>query len=224
MSSTENIPFFTSYEFSNDESKIILATEVEPIFRRSRLGIYYLYDISSKSLKKISENKIQEPELSPDGSKVAYAFENNLYVMDLNSGQTQQITTDGVYGSVINGITDWVYEEEFAFVQAFEWNSDGTKIAFIRFDETNVPQFSMDVYGTELYPFQYEFKYPKAGEENAKVSLHMYDVKSGQISNVDLGEAYYIPRITMEEPSKLFKRTDHQSSSKSFNIARGQCQ
>lgn len=208
VSSSESIPFFTSYEFSDDESKIILATEVEPIFRRSRLGIYYLYDIGSKSLKKISDNKIQEPELSPDGSKVAYAFKNNLYVMDLNSGQTQQITTDGVYGSIINGITDWVYEEEFAFVQAFEWNSDGSKIAFIRFDETNVPQFSMDVYGTELYPFQYEFKYPKAGEENAKVSLHMYDVKSAQISNVDLGDAYYIPRIKwMNNPNYLSVQT-----------------
>ena len=208
VSSSESIPFFTSYEFSDDESKIILATEIEPIFRRSRLGIYYVYDIASKSLKKISENKIQEPELSPDGTKVAYAFGNNLYLMDLESGETTQMTTDGVYGSIINGITDWVYEEEFAFVQAFEWNSNGTKIAFIRFDETNVPQFSMDVYGTELYPFQYEFKYPKAGEENAKVSLHLYDVASGQISNVDLGEAYYIPRIQwMNNPDHLSVQT-----------------
>ena len=202
------IPFFSSYEFSDDESKIILATEVEPIFRRSSLGIYYVYDLKSKTIQKISENKIQEPELSPDGSKVAYGFDNNLYIMDLTLGNTKQITTDGVYGSIINGITDWVYEEEFAFVQAFEWNSDGTKIAFIRFDETNVPQFSMDVYGANLYPFQYEFKYPKAGEENAKVSLHIYDVASNQISDVDLGEAYYIPRIKwMNDPKALSVQT-----------------
>lgn len=208
VSSSPEIPFFSSYEFSDDESKIILATEVEPIFRRSRLGIYYVYDIASKSVKKISDNKIQEPELSPDGSKVVYAFENNLYLKDLESGQIKQMTTDGVYGSIINGITDWVYEEEFSFVQAFEWNADGTKIAFIRFDETNVPQFSMDVYGTELYPFQYEFKYPKAGEENAKVSLHLYDVGSGQISDVDLGGAYYIPRIKwMNNPNYLSVQT-----------------
>ncbi|MEM1257636.1 MAG: S9 family peptidase [Bacteroidota bacterium] len=208
VSSSAAIPFFSSYEFSDDESKIILATEIEPVFRRSRLGIYYVYDMGSKSIKKISENKIQEPELSPDGTKVAYAYDNNLYLMDLQSGETQQMTTDGVYGSVINGITDWVYEEEFAFVQAFEWNSDGTKIAFIRFDETNVPQFSMDVYGTELYPFPYEFKYPKAGEENAKVSLHVYDVTKGQISNVDLGDAYYIPRIKwMNNPNNLSVQT-----------------
>jgi len=208
VSSSEAIPFFSSYEFSTDESQVILATEVEPIFRRSRLGIYYVYDIANKSIKKISENKIQEPELSPDGSKVAYAFDNNIYILDLGSGDTQQITSDGVYGSIINGITDWVYEEEFAFVQAFEWNSDGTKIAFIRFDETNVPQFSMDVYGTDLYPFQYEFKYPKAGEENAAISLHMYDVATGETSNVDLGDPYYIPRIQwMNNPNYLSVQT-----------------
>ena len=208
VSSSDNVPYFTSYEFSNDESKVLLATEIEPIFRRSRLGIYYVYDMGSKSIKKISENKIQEPELSPDGSKVAYAFENNLYLMDLVSGETKQMTQDGVYGRIINGITDWVYEEEFAFVQAFEWNGNGTKIAFIRFDETNVPQFSMDVYGTDLYPSQYEFKYPKAGEENAKVSLHLYDIATGELSNIDLGDAYYIPRIQwMNDPDYLSVQT-----------------
>ena len=208
IASSEAIPFFSSYEFSDDESKIILATEVEPIFRRSNLGIYYVYDLTSKTLQKISDNKIQEPELSPDGSKVAFGFENNLHVLDLTSGMTKQITNDGAYGSIINGITDWVYEEEFAFVQAFEWNSDGTKIAFIRFDETQVPQFSMDVYGADLYPFQYEFKYPKAGEKNAEVTLHIYDVASNQVSNVDLGEAYYIPRIKwMNDSSALSVQT-----------------
>ena len=208
IKSSDEFPFFSSYEFSDDESQIILATEVEAIFRRSRIGIYYVYDIEKKSIKKISENKIQEPELSPDGSMVAYAFDNNLYVMDLASGETNQITTDGVYGSIINGITDWVYEEEFAFVQAFEWNSDGSKIAFIRFDETNVPQFSMDVYGTELYPFPYEFKYPKAGEENAQVSLHLYDLATNETNTVDLGDAYYIPRIQwMNNPNYLSVQT-----------------
>ena len=208
VSSSEAVPYFTSYEFSEDESKLILATEIEPVFRRSRLGIYYVYDIASKNIIKISENKIQEPELSSDGSKVAYAFDNNLYVLDLQSGQTKQITSDGQFGSIINGITDWVYEEEFAFVQAFEWNSDGSKIAFIRFDETNVPRFSMDVYGTDLYPYQYEFKYPKAGEQNATVSLHMYDLASGEISNIDLGDAYYIPRIQwMNHPNYLSVQT-----------------
>ena len=202
------VPNFSSYEFSHDESQIILATQLEPIFRHSRLGIYYVYDVASKEVVQISEHKIQEPELSPDGSKVAYAYDNNLYLFDIATKKATQLTTDGVYGSIINGITDWVYEEEFAFVQAFEWNSDGTKIAFLRFDETNVPQFSMDVYGQELYPYQYEFKYPKAGEENAKVSLHMLDVASGEISTIGLDGAYYIPRIKwMNNPNYLSVQT-----------------
>ena len=221
VESGSNIPNFTSYEFSADESKIILATEVEPIFRRSRLGIYYVYDVASKSVTQISDNKIQEPELSSDGSKVAYVLDNNLYVFDVASKSTQQITQDGSYGTIINGVTDWVYEEEFAFVKAFAWNSDGSKIAFLRFDETNVPHFSMDVYGEMLYPFQYEFKYPKAGEENAKVTLHMYDVASGGTSDVNLGNPYYIPRIKwMNNPQFLSVQTinRHQDHLKLLSV------
>ena len=208
VSSSVDIPPFSSYAFSADESKLILATEVEPVFRRSRLGIYYVYDIATKSLTKIAEQKIQEPELSPEGSKVAYVHDNNIYVKDLKTNATKQITTDGKKGSIINGVTDWVYEEEFAFVQAYEWNSNGTKIAFLRFDETNVPHFSMDVYGRDLYQTQHQFKYPKAGEANAIVSLHMYDVTKSKVSNVDLGEAYYIPRIKwMNNPNYLSVQT-----------------
>jgi dipeptidyl-peptidase-4 len=208
VSSSSTIPPFSSYEFSDDESKLILATAVEPIFRRSRLGVYYIYDIESETLKKVAEQKIQEPELSPDGSKVAYVYENNIYVRDLKSNTTKQVTKDGKKGSIINGVTDWVYEEEFGFVQACEWNSDGTKIAFLRFDETNVPNFSMDVYGQDLYQTQNQFKYPKAGEDNALVSLHLYDVAGEKISNVDLGEAYYIPRIKwMNNPKYLSVQT-----------------
>ncbi len=191
----DEIPYFTSYEFSDDESKVILATEVEPIFRHSRLGIYYVYDVESKELTRISDQKIQEPSLSPDGSKVAYVFENNLYVLDLQASETTRVTRDGKINSIINGVTDWVYEEEFAFVKAFEWNSDGSRIAFLRFDESRVPEFSMDVFGQELYPYQYRFKYPKAGEENAGVSLNIYQLKKGETTKVNLGDPYYIPRI-----------------------------
>lgn len=186
---------FSSYSFSEDETKLLLATEVEPIFRRSTLGVFYVYDMASKALVKISDAKIQEPTLSPNGKKVAYVRNNNMFLMDLKSGQTQQITQDGAKNKIINGVTDWVYEEEFSFVRAFEWNSDGSTIAFLRFDETDVPEFSMDVYGTGKYPSRHVFKYPKAGEVNAMVSLHTYDVASGKIAKIDLGDAYYIPRI-----------------------------
>jgi len=191
----EAIPSFSSYTFSEDESKILLATEIESIFRRSTLGVFFVYDIASKSIVKVSEDKIQEPLLSPNGTQVAYASKNNLYIFDIASKITKQLTTDGLKNKIINGITDWVYEEEFSVVRSFAWNSNGTTIAFLRFDESEVPEFSMDVYGTDLYQKQNVFKYPKAGENNALVSLHMFDVKSGNISNIDLGDPYYIPRI-----------------------------
>ena len=221
VASGNNVPYFSSYSFSDDESKVLLATEVEPIFRRSRLGIYYVYDIASKGLVKISETKIQEPTLSPDGSKVAYVSDNNLYILNLSSKEVQQVTTDGHKGTIINGVTDWVYEEEFSFVRAFEWNSNGTKIAFLRFDESEVPNFSMDIYGTNLYPYQYEFKYPKAGENNSVVTLHMFDVASGTISHVDLNDPYYIPRIKwMNSPDHLSVQTlnRHQDDLKLFDV------
>src|SRR5690606_31998902 len=184
VASSPSVPYFSSYRFSDDESKVLLATAVEPIFRRSTLGIYYIYDIATKELQQIAAEKIQEPTLSPDGSRVAYVRDNNLFVMDLGAGTTRQVTTDGNKGTIINGVTDWVYEEEFGFVRAFAWNADGDKIAFLRFDETRVPHFSMDVYGSGLYPTQHEFKYPKAGEENSRVSLHMLDVPTGKVSAV----------------------------------------
>ena len=199
---------FSSYSFTSDETKLLLATELEPIFRRSRLGIFYVYDIASKKLTKISDDKIQEPSISPNGQEVAFAANNNLYLFNIATKESSQITSDGIKNKIINGITDWVYEEEFAFVRAFEWNADGTKIAFLRFDETNVPEFSMDVYGTDKYPKPHVFKYPKAGEENARVSLQLYDVKSKSTSKIDLGDAYYIPRIKwMNNPNKLSVQT-----------------
>ncbi|MBD0825311.1 S9 family peptidase [Aestuariibaculum marinum] len=190
--------YFTNYTFSEDETKVLLATNEESIYRHSVLGNYFVYNVKDQSVVSVSDERIQEPTFSPDGSKVAYVFNNNIYVKDLTSGATTQVTTDGVKNKIINGITDWVYEEEFAFVRAFEWNADGTKIAFIRFDETNVPEFSMDVYGESLYPTQQVFKYPKAGEANSLVSLHLYDLDTKAIEAVKVNKEYndfYIPRI-----------------------------
>lgn len=186
-----------SYTFSADEKKLLLATNSEPIFRHSFTADFYIYDIASRSLSKLSDKKVQEPTFSADNSKVAYGFENNLYIYDIAAKTAKQITTDGKKNSVINGITDWVYEEEFSFVKAYDWNASGDKIAYIRFDETDVPEFSMDVYGKDLYQTQYVFKYPKAGEKNSLVSLHIYDVKTNTTKQIRLGSYtdFYIPRI-----------------------------
>ncbi len=218
---SKEIPLFSSYAFSQDESKIILATEIESIFRRSTLGVFYIYDIANTKVVKIADGKIQVPTLSPNGEQVAYVFRNNLYIFDIAAKETRQVTTDGEKNKVINGVTDWVYEEEFSFVRAFAWNSNGTKIAFLRFDEANVPEFSMDVYGNDLYPAQHVFKYPKAGEDNALVSLHMYDVDSGDISKIELGDPEYIPRIKwMNNPHYLSVRTlnRHQNHLKLYTV------
>ncbi len=193
----EGLDYFIGYTLSDDESKALLSTNLRSIYRRSSLGVYYVYDLKTKKLTKISDDAIQEPTFSPDASKVAYGLNNNLYVKDLKTDKTTQITTDGAKNKVINGITDWVYEEEFAFVRAFDWNADGSKLAYIRFDETEVPEFSMDVFGQELYPSQDVFKYPKAGETNATVSLHIYNLENQMTQEVNLAgfQNYYIPRL-----------------------------
>ena len=220
-SSQEGVPRFSSYTFSANESQILLGSEFERIFRWSTIGRYFVYDVESKKTIAVSDDKIMAPALSPDGKHVAYVKDNNIYVFEIASQSTRQLTTDGQKGSIINGVTDWVYEEEFGFVRAYQWNSDGTRIAFIRFDESEVPQFSMDVYGTNLYPYQHEFKYPKAGETNATVSLHLLEVASGDTKEVDLGDAYYIPRIKWRNHAdKLSVQTlnRHQNHLKLHNV------
>ncbi|GAA4943722.1 S9 family peptidase [Algibacter agarivorans] len=192
------LPYFTNYTFSDDERQVILAINEASIYRHSILGNYYIYNVDNESLTLISKEKIQEPTFSPDGKKVAFARDNNLYVKYLNSGKIIQITFDGKKNEIINGIADWVYEEEFAFVRAFDWNADSNKIAFIRFDETNVPEFSMDIYGSGLYQTQQVFKYPKAGEANSVVSLHLYNLETKKSNEVKVDKGYkdfYIPRI-----------------------------
>jgi dipeptidyl-peptidase-4 len=185
-----------SYVFSTDEKQILLANNSNPIFRRSFTADYYLYDIATKKLTKILE-QVQEPVFSPDGTKIGFAKENDLFIYDIASKATTQITTDGKKNAIINGITDWVYEEEFAFVRAFDWSADSKKLAYIRFDETEVPQFSMDLYKKDLYPTAETFKYPKAGEKNAVVSLHVYDVISKNTKTIDLSNYndFYIARL-----------------------------
>jgi dipeptidyl-peptidase 4 len=185
-----------SYIFSPNEKQILIANNTQSIYRYSFTADYYLYHTETKELSKIFE-QVQEPTFSPDGTKIAYVKENNIYVYDLASNVHNPITEDGVRNQIINGITDWVYEEEFAFVRAFDWSKDSKKIAYIRFDETEVPEFSMSVFGKDLYPSITTFKYPKAGEKNSLVSLHLYNLDSKATQKVDLSQYndFYIPRI-----------------------------
>ena len=154
------------FEFSADESKILISTETEPIYRHSVKSTYYVYDLSTRKLTSLSEGGKQRlAEFSPDASKVAFVRDNNLFIKDLASNKESQITTDGLDRNVINGTTDWVYEEEFSFTKAFYWSPDGSKIAYYRMDESKVKEFSMTMF-EELYPTEYKYKYPKAGEYN----------------------------------------------------------
>ena len=186
-----------SYNFNSTETQVLIANNTNKIFRHSFTADYFLFDIASKKLTKLFDFGIQEPLFSPDGTKIAFAKVNNLFVYDIASKQTKQITTDGKKNKIINGITDWVYEEEFAFVRAFDWSADSKKLAFIRFDETLVPEFSMAVYHKDLYPTIETFKYPKAGEKNSLVSLHIFDVDSGAKKDINLGNYndFYIARM-----------------------------
>ena len=216
----DGIKFFDAYTFSEDEQKLIIGVNLEPIYRHSKIGKYYVHDLNGKILELIVDKNIQEPTFSPDGSKVAFVHENNLYIKDLKTKEISQITTDGENNKIINGITDWVYEEEFSFVRAFEWNTSSDKIAFIRFDETEVPEFSMDTYGTGLYPADQTFKYPKAGENNSLVSLHIYDLskKENFKANIKAFEQYYIPRIQWTKESNVLAVTTINRHQNNLNL------
>ena len=197
------IQYIESYSFNNDETKLILGTNFKPIFRHSFLGTFFVYDIATKTLSLIGED-IQEPTFSPDSKKIAYAKQNNLYIKDFSNDETVfQITNSGKKNEIINGITDWVYEEEFGFVKAFEWSTDSKNLAYLRFDESKVKTFSMDVYGQEKYPTQEVFKYPKAGEDNAKVTLHIFSLVTNKTAEIMVGEYEYIPRINWTKNADL---------------------
>lgn len=188
---------FSSYALNPDESKALVASDVESIYRRSSKGVFHVIDLQSGSVQKLMNGeKIMYATLSPNNNHIAFVKDNNLYVAELANGQVTQVTNDGQSNHVINGAADWVYEEEFSMSKAFEWSPDGSKIAFIRFDESEVPEFNMQIWG-KLYPEDYRFKYPKAGEKNSEASIHIYDLNSNKTVTVDSGSEkdIYLPRI-----------------------------
>ncbi|WP_026708265.1 S9 family peptidase [Flavobacterium frigidarium] len=187
----------SSYTFDTTEKMMLIAANANQIFRHSFTADYYLYNTNNKQLTKLFDFQVQEPTFSPDGKMIAYAKDNNLFIYTIASKAIQQITTDGKKNAIINGITDWVYEEEFAFVKAFDWSADSKKVAYIRFDESEVPEFSMSMFNTGLYPTIETFKYPKAGEKNAITSLHIYDIAASETKKVNLDKYndFYIARM-----------------------------
>lgn len=187
------------YEFNVDESKLLIATDQESIYRRSSKSNYYAYDIPTKNLLAITDFKKGKQQLatfSPKENKVAFVRDNNIVVSDLETKTETEITTDGEWGSIINGAVDWVYEEEFSFHKGFYWSPEGTKIAYYHSDESAVKEYQLEYYGP-LYPNLYDYKYPKAGESNSIVNIRVYDMGSGKTTQVDLGgdNDQYIPRI-----------------------------
>ncbi len=193
---------FQDYTFSADESKILLGTEGEQIYRRSSKAAYKIWD--GKVLTPLYPTARQNnPTFSSDASKVAFTSDNNLFIKDLQKDKIIQVTKDGVKNKIINGFSDWVYEEEFGFTRAYEWSPDGSKIAFLRFDETNVPEYHLDFFNKGVYPETYNFKYPKVGEKNSVVTVWQYDVKKGKLKQVETGAGEYFPRLKFTPNNEL---------------------
>ena len=189
---------FQSYTFNDDESKIMLLKEMQPIYRHSFLGKFDVKDLKSgKVLSLNNGNFVQEPAFSPDGTKVAFVAENNLFYQDLSSGKITQITTDGKKNALLNGLADWVYEEEFGHAKLYEWTKNSDAIVFVKSNESAVPEMYIPIYEKQLYPSEMRYKYPKAGEKNSEVSAHLYRLDSAKIMNLNLKnfKNYYIPDV-----------------------------
>ena len=192
------IEYIGEYTFSPDENLILLATNQNYIYRRSFTADYYIYNRELKSLEPLSENGSQMlATFNPQGDKVAFVRDNNLYIKFLESDEERQLTNDGKFNHIINGGTDWVYEEEFSITKGFAWSPKGDKLAYYKFDESHVRQFNMNMFNRELYPENYAYKYPKAGEENAYVDIYVHDLQMEKLVKMDIGteKDQYIPRI-----------------------------
>lgn len=199
---------FEGYQISNDGHHIIVWRDSEPIYRRSFKADVYEYDVRRNYVKPLSDSKSKQmiPTFSPDGRMCAYVTNNNIWIRKFDYSTEVQVTKDGELNKILNGITDWVYEEEFAVTNLMAWSPDSEYLTFVRFDESEVPEYSMQMFGKGLYPGYYKYKYPKAGEKNSKVTLHSYSVATKDIKElkVPVEEDCYIPRIVFtNNPDQL---------------------
>ena len=221
---------FDGYIMSPDESLILIQTETKPIYRRSFTAVYYIYNVKNRTLEPLSNNGPQQvPIFSPDSHQIAFVRDNNIHLVKLLFGNSEsQVTKDGEYNKVLNGIPDWVYEEEFAFNRAFDFSADSKMIAYIRFDESEIPMYSFPWYKGlapekkeyATYPGSYDYKYPKSGVGNSKVSVHTFDIKSRvtREMKLEIDSDAYIPRIKFtHDPNKLAIMTLNRHQNR-FNL------
>lgn len=197
---------FDSYAFSPDESKILFATEEENIYRHSTKAAYYYYDLKTKKLSALSNlGKQMYALFAATSDKIAFVRDNNIFIHNLSSQTETQVTNDGKWNNIINGATDWVYEEEFSMNKALSWSPDGKNLVYYKFDESKVKEYSFPEYGS-LYPSEVKYKYPKAGEDNSIVTVHVYNVESAKSQKVDIGTEtnQYIPRVGWIDNNNVF--------------------
>ncbi|MBN1117637.1 MAG: S9 family peptidase [Bacteroidales bacterium] len=217
------------YSFSDNEMKLLLTTEIQHIYRHSYIAEYYIYDIGKKTIDKVFDAKIQLARISPDGSQVAFVFRNNIYLKNLENNQVKQITFDGEHAAIINGMPDWVYEEEFTLIDGLEWSPDSKKLAYYRFDETRVREYQL-VFENIPYPEWYKYKYPKSGEENSTVSIYVFNTENNETVKMETGENtdVYFPRIKWTaDPGQLciirLNRRQNKAELLSVNAFTGAC-
>ncbi len=196
------------YTFSADESKIMFRLDSRPLYRRSHFSKYVVYDIASGQIKSVDESAdVRYAVFAPAGNKVAFVKDNNIYIRDLEQEFTYQITFDGEWNKIINGLPDWVYEEEWGIGNLLRWSPNGERIAYLRSDESHVKEFSFTKFVTNSpYTEQFSYKYPKAGEQNSFISLHIYNIPDGTTTNVDLGEErdIYVPYFEWTPDGRLY--------------------
>lgn len=202
------IPSFEGFIMSPDENRLIVYNNSEPIYRRSFKADYYYFDIRRNLIQKLSDNKSKQmaPVFSRDGRMLAYVCDNNIWLSKFDFGTESQVTNDGVIGKIINGSTDWAYEEEFGVTSLMDFSPDNKLLSFVRFDETNVPEFAFQNFKQQLYPDFTSFKYPKAGEANSKVTCHIFDIESKTTRQINFPantEIEYLPKIEFTPTSQL---------------------
>ena len=222
-----------SYQFSADESKVLISNQTEQLFRRSSQSYFFVYDLEEKTLTAVyPAKKHRLATLDPTGERVAFVVDNNVWIKELDGGQVTQVTNDGAVNRIINGAADWVYEEEFAFSRAIHWSPDGKHLAYLKFDESAVPQFTYTDFHDGMYPEYNTFKYPKVGEQNSTVSLHSYTIKGGetrQLLKVNASKNdrwHYLPRVqfTTEDDelvAQVMNRYQNQTELVLFDLGKG---